>query len=204
MAPRDEAAPRAADEASTAAPRGRRSAFDAEAVARVAVALFDERGYDAVSMTDIAEAAGLSRRSLFRYFPGKADLIWDGFAEVQEAQQRHRAEAPADADPVATLIASVLAGVSALPELRVTRTRLRIIGSHPELIAFGSGRMHRGSLETTQYLIDHGVEELRARVAADAIVTASFNGYLWWATRSDDATPEATVRRALEALAGIA
>ncbi len=74
---------------------GRPAAIDAQDLARVAIGLFAERGYDAVSMADIAEAAGVGRRSLFRYFPSKADLVWGGAdvvgAELERLLARARA-----------------------------------------------------------------------------------------------------------------
>ena len=37
--------------------------------------LADERGFDGFTMEDLADAAGVSRRTLFNYFPGKADAV---------------------------------------------------------------------------------------------------------------------------------
>lgn len=44
-------------------------------LANVAVRLFTERGYDNVTMADVADEAGVSRRTAFRYFPSKDDLV---------------------------------------------------------------------------------------------------------------------------------
>jgi AcrR family transcriptional regulator len=63
--------------------RGRPVEIDREHLARVALGLFFERGFDNVSAAEIATAAGVSRRSLFRYFPTKVDLVWDRFGESQ-------------------------------------------------------------------------------------------------------------------------
>ena len=43
----------------------------------VAIPLFRERGFDNVAMSDIAQAAGVSRRTLFRYFATKDDLVFE-------------------------------------------------------------------------------------------------------------------------------
>jgi len=45
----------------------------------LALALFAEQGYAATSLTQIAAAAGISRTTLFSYFPAKRDLMWDEF-----------------------------------------------------------------------------------------------------------------------------
>lgn len=45
------------------------------AVFEAAVALFTERGYDQVSLGDIAAEVGLARSSLYRYFPGKREIL---------------------------------------------------------------------------------------------------------------------------------
>ena len=46
-----------------------------EAVLATAIRLFHQHGYHAVGMEDIGRAAGLHASSLYRYFPGKADLL---------------------------------------------------------------------------------------------------------------------------------
>ncbi|GAA1568156.1 TetR/AcrR family transcriptional regulator [Kribbella hippodromi] len=54
-------------------------------LADVAIGLFLERGYDATTVDDIAAAAGVSRRSFFRYFGTKDDVV---FHQADEAAER--------------------------------------------------------------------------------------------------------------------
>ena len=51
-------------------------------IAQVALRLFEQKGFEAVTMEDVAKAASVSRRTLFRHFPSKADLVWAGTDEV--------------------------------------------------------------------------------------------------------------------------
>ena len=56
--------------------RERRRDEQRERIASAATALFDERGYAAVTVDDVAEAADVTRRTVHRYFPQKVDLAF--------------------------------------------------------------------------------------------------------------------------------
>ena len=69
--------------------RGRPGVTSHAEIERVAFRLFAERGFDAVTMGDIAAEIGVGRRTLFRYFEPKNDIPWgqfdrtlDGFREI--------------------------------------------------------------------------------------------------------------------------
>ncbi|MGH3901598.1 MAG: TetR family transcriptional regulator [Pseudonocardiaceae bacterium] len=57
-------------------------------ISETAIALFLERGYDQVSIADIAAAAEVSRRTLFTYFPSKDDLVLHRIADHEEEAAR--------------------------------------------------------------------------------------------------------------------
>jgi AcrR family transcriptional regulator len=61
--------------------RERKAICTREAISRVAIGLFCERGFDAVTMSEIAEAAEVGRATLFAYYPTKEALVLD---RVQE------------------------------------------------------------------------------------------------------------------------
>src|ERR1700749_4701759 len=58
-------------------------------IAEVAFKVFAERGFDQVTATEVAEAAGISRASFFRYFESKEDAVFvaldEGGADVADA-----------------------------------------------------------------------------------------------------------------------
>ena len=74
---------------------GRRRSTSWDHISNVAIDLFAARGFDDVSVDDVAEAAGIARRTLFRYYPSKNALPWGDF----EAHLTHMRDLLADLDP---------------------------------------------------------------------------------------------------------
>ncbi|MDR3659120.1 MAG: mycofactocin system transcriptional regulator [Mycobacterium sp.] len=58
---------------------GRRRSTTQDHITDVALELFGSRGFDDVSVDDVAHAAGISRRTLFRYFSSKNAIPWADF-----------------------------------------------------------------------------------------------------------------------------
>jgi AcrR family transcriptional regulator len=82
--------------------RERKKARTRRAISEAAIALFLERGYDSVSVAEIAAAAEVSKRTLFAYFPTKDDLVLHRFADHEDeparvVRGRERGESPLDA-----------------------------------------------------------------------------------------------------------
>lgn len=82
--------------------RERKKARTRRAISEAAIALFLERGYDAVSVAEVAEAAEVSKRTLFAYFPTKDDLVLHRFADHEDeaarvVRARSAGEAPLEA-----------------------------------------------------------------------------------------------------------
>jgi AcrR family transcriptional regulator len=82
--------------------RERKKARTRRAISEAAIALFLERGYDAVPVAEIAEAAEVSKRTLFAYFPTKDDLVLHRFADHEDeaarvVRDRTGGETPLDA-----------------------------------------------------------------------------------------------------------
>lgn len=120
--------------AETAAVGGRPRATDALSITDVSLRLFERDGFDATTVDAIAKAAGISRRTLFRYFPSKNDIVWGDFSGQVERFRASLAAAPDDEPTMQVLRRSVVAfndyGPDAEPELR---TRMRLITSVPAL-----------------------------------------------------------------------
>ncbi|MBF9067077.1 TetR/AcrR family transcriptional regulator [Streptacidiphilus fuscans] len=101
---------------------------------RAALELYLERGYDNVTVADIAERAGLTRRSYFRYFPDKREVLFAGSERLPPAL----AEAVLAADPNATPLAAVLdaaarVGAELVEQVEGVTERRAVIDASPEL-----------------------------------------------------------------------
>ncbi|MBF8184410.1 TetR family transcriptional regulator [Nonomuraea sp. K274] len=90
------------DKPPVAGRRERKKAATRQAIADAALQLFLERGYDRVSIRDIAEAADVSTTTLFKHFPGKEALVFDQEADreaelVAAVRQRPASQGIVDA-----------------------------------------------------------------------------------------------------------
>ena len=63
--------------------REQRKAVTRQTISDVATELIIRRGFEAVSMSEIAEAAGVSRKTVFNYFASKEDLVFDRDEEAR-------------------------------------------------------------------------------------------------------------------------
>lgn len=119
--------------------RGRPPGTSARALELVALELFAAQGFDETTVEQIAVAAGVSRRTFFRYFDSKAAVLWNEFdAEVRALRAAFAVVAP-DV-PLMTAIRHVVVGVNHysaadVPELRA---RMNLIACVPALQASAS------------------------------------------------------------------
>ncbi|MEU4294027.1 helix-turn-helix domain-containing protein [Kribbella sp. NPDC026596] len=90
--------------------RERKKRQTRQAISDVATTLFIERGFDAVTVAEVARAADVAVQTVFNHFPAKEDLFFDEQGWWRGPARAIR-EAPADADPVDVLEASYLAGI---------------------------------------------------------------------------------------------
>lgn len=181
-------------------PPGRPRTIDPDGVSLVALRLFDERGFEAVSMDDVAAAAGVSRRSLFRLFPSKAALVWGGLEESADRFRSSLAGSTQDDDLWDAVRTAYVAAVD-IPEelLEVTRRRLHVIRANPTLAAVGAstiGAMTDAVVRFASERDDSPRDALQTAVRAHALAGASNAALFWWAFHGGDESPADVVRRA--------
>jgi AcrR family transcriptional regulator len=113
--------------------RRARDAVRAE-IAETAFQLFTQRGFDQTTVDDIAAAAGLSRRSFFRYFASKEDAVLGVLNAVGDAIAAELAARPAGEPPWTSLRRALDALVTTyLGDPTVALARFRLIHHTPAL-----------------------------------------------------------------------
>jgi mycofactocin system transcriptional regulator len=182
---------------------GRPPATTHSAIEVAAFALFEERGYEATTMDDIAEAVRVGRRTLFRYYPSKNDILWGQFDDSLREFRRSFREMPRDRDLFDVVRDAVIAFNSfdeaALPQ---HRRRMRLLLGTPALLAHSELRyaawrsvVAEYVAERLQLLPDGLLPVLAGRVALAVAISA----YEQWLAE-EDASLAALIEEAAEGL----
>jgi AcrR family transcriptional regulator len=82
-----------------------------QAISDAAIALFLKKGFDRVSVAEVAAAADVSKPTLFRYFPAKEDLALHRFADHEDEAARVVAARPPGIPPLDALQRHFLDGL---------------------------------------------------------------------------------------------
>ncbi|MFI1166020.1 helix-turn-helix domain-containing protein [Streptomyces sp. NPDC020801] len=139
-------------------------------VSDVAVRLFLEKGFDAVSVAEVAAAAEISKPTLFRYFPAKEDLVLHRIADHEDEAARVAAAEPAA--PLDALRRHFLAGLERCDPVTGLNDDPEVLAFHtllygtPSLVA----RLHTHLERSEAALAGALGGGLDARLAAGQIV----------------------------------
>ena len=154
-----------------------------------AVDLFTEQGYDATTVAQIAERAGVTRSTFFRYFPDKRDVLMAGQQTLSRLLAEGIAEAPRDASPLEAVAAGLKRVSAAMgPMNRELGPRMKAA------VAANSELQEREALKSvglaaamTTALIARGVPDTTAQLAAELGLLAFKRGYAQWSDGDRDA-----------------
>lgn len=147
-----------------------------------AVELFTEQGYDATTVTEIAERAGVTKSTLFRYFPDKREILAAGQETLSRLLTDGIAQAPAEATPLEAVAEGLRLVSDAMGQMN------RDLGPQMKAAVAASAELReRDALKSvglaaaiTAALITRGVAEATAQVAAELGVLAFKRGYTQW------------------------
>ncbi|GAB4521447.1 MAG: hypothetical protein Kow00133_08420 [Amphiplicatus sp.] len=142
-------------------PRWRRRAEERpDEILDAALAVFDERGFDAARVDDVAARAGISKAGVYLYFDSKEQIL-RGLVEREIAPVARRMRALAEAgrdDPVATLGAIVAAMMTLIENPRVFAV--------PRLVLSVSGRFPEIGMHYRKNVVEEGLGAFSSLLAA--------------------------------------
>jgi AcrR family transcriptional regulator len=147
-----------------------------------AVDLFTEQGYDATTVAQIAERAGVTKSTFFRHFPDKRELLVAGQEALSRLLTEGIAEAPETASPLEAVAAGLERASSAMgPMNRELGPRLKAaIAASAELQERDALKSVGLAAAMTNALVARGVPEAIAHLAGEMGVLAFKRGYAEW------------------------
>ncbi|MDC7742853.1 TetR family transcriptional regulator [Rhizobium binxianense] len=163
-----------------------------ERIEQAAVSLFLRRGFEATTIEDITEAADVSKRSFFDYFPSKEEVVFawqDSFADRLTAEVAAR---PASESSVAAVEAAIAATVIASVDERGLALA-ELIHDTPALKARDQLKYARLEQKLAEALLlrkGSAPERSRMRVLAAVVIGALRVGSELWQQRPPGASPQ--------------
>ncbi|MCF6473048.1 TetR family transcriptional regulator [Nonomuraea sp. MG754425] len=159
--------------------RARKRRLAREAIIEAAHALFEERGFEKVTVSDIAERAQVGRATFFRYFGDKQEVVFADGGELDEVL----AEQAAPREPISGSLPAALActrqivvayvGMLTADPAAYTRHE-RLVASHPELQARGVIKQRRHVELLRDLLVGQGSGHDTAALAAEVGLAAFY------------------------------
>lgn len=184
--------------------RGRPPKAEPEALRRQLLDLIALVGYENASMGHLADSVGMSVRTLHRYFPAKADIVWGGI-EVSVNALTSELAAAGDNLPMVDAVAHAITNVFArnAEDLDIMRTRLRLIALSHELRTSRSSTFEGWRYAVIHFVATRRGESTQALVpvtAGAAIHTAIMEALNWWGVQEGSLDPSVCIAQALQGL----
>jgi len=171
-------------------PQGRRPATDHATIEHAAFTLFEEQGFDQTTMVDIADAVGIGRRTLFRYFHSKNDIPWGQFDESLQQFRNRLASTPADI-PVSEAVHHCVVAFNDFDEAAMPqhRIRMRLILTTPTLQAHSALR-YRAWRQVIANYVAHRLELAQEaplpRIVGHVSLALAVSSYEQWLAQPEE------------------
>lgn len=157
-----------------------------ERLQKAALELYAARGYEETTVAEIADAAGLTERTFFRYFVDKREVIFAGEDDFQQAFVRGIATGPADATPL-EVVASAVTAVDFFSDERraYSRQRQSVIAATPGLQERELLKLAALGAALAAALRERGVPEPTATLSAQSGVTVFSVAFQQWISEGE-------------------
>jgi mycofactocin system transcriptional regulator len=171
-------------EQSPARHRGRPPVTSRAELERIALELFSTRGFEETSVDDIAVAAGVGRRTVFRYFDSKNDMVWGEFDRELGRLRTWFEGCPPHVDVMDAIRRGVVAFNTYPPDVEPShRRRMTLILTTPTLQAYSTLRYAEWRAVVAEFAARRlGVspDDLLPRLIGHAALAAAVAAYEQW------------------------
>ncbi|ONH55514.1 hypothetical protein CcI49_28810 [Frankia sp. CcI49] len=183
----------------------RRRQYMAREIERAALRLFGERGFAAVSVDDIAAAAGISQRTFFRYHRSKDDILLDYDRRIQDRLLAAFAQRPAGEGAITALRNAYLATSTVEPRnRRAVMLSSRVLADTPVLWTRMNGERAARTGELARLVAARmGVDadaDQRPKVVAAAMMAVASAVWDEWTASGGEGDPAERITAALDLL----
>ena len=163
---------------------GRKRVTSRAELEQAAFALFEAHGFDATTVDEIATAAGIGRRTFFRYFPSKNDIPWGAF-EAELDRMRVRLKACPPEVPLMDAIRLALIDFNRVSpaDVPLHRRRMELILRVPTLFAHSTLRFTAWRQVVAEFVAERTgrrPDELAPQVIAHTVLGVSVAAYEHW------------------------
>jgi AcrR family transcriptional regulator len=168
---------------------------------RAALSLYGERGFDDTTVAEIAERAGLTKRTFFRYFADKREVLFLGSDQLREQIVNATVAAPASATPIEAVAAGLNATGPMFAERHdFARQRHAIITANLELQERELIKLSSIAVAIAAALRARGVPEQAATLAAQTGITVFHVAFGRWVDQSDPHALQRLIGESLQEL----
>lgn len=167
-----------------------------------ALELFLERGYENVTVAEITERAGLTRRSFSRYFTDKRDVLFAGSEQLPVVLADSVRHAEGTLSPFAAVLTALLDVAGGLADQAPLAARRRaVVRASPELQERGRTKFAAAAEAVAEALRDRGTAESQATLLAEVAVAIFRAAFERWTDQPDDVGLPDRIREAAAELA---
>jgi AcrR family transcriptional regulator len=174
-------------------------------LAKAALELYGERGFEQTTVAEIAARAGVTERTFFRHFADKREVLFSGSRHLQELFVTTVADAPADAGPLDSTALALDAAAAVFAERRdFARRRQPVVMSNADLRERELSKLATLAAAVAGALRGRGVPEPAASLAAEAGIAVFKVGFERWVAPGETRALDELLREGLDTLRSVA
>src|SRR5271165_6703367 len=171
---------------------------------RAALDLYGERGFENTTVAEIAERAGLTERTFFRYFTDKREVLFAGAGTLQDLLVNAVVDAPQATAPIDAIASALEAAVVIFQERRdYSVQRQTVIAANSELQERELIKLARLASALADALRRRGVPDPAASLAAEAGIAVFKIAFERWISESNRGDLSQLIRDSFDQLKAV-